>query len=261
MGVYRQKYEDWFNNLNEAERKAETSRLNSTKTVRNKGSATAAAKQNAQAQAQQHHQQQQQQQQQQQLVQQQQIIQEPTIVNVPSNMTPAGPAFSLTPIMMPTQPVQLQVQPVNNMPVVAVGGGGAAAGGQAAGGKDREKLLQDILNREPVEPARSPRQLFITEWLSKHKKKKPADAKGAWKSLDKKEKKKWQEKLEPQRVKYIEDYTVFVRGLDKDELEMYTELKQKRDEEEEGQNDSSDSDSDTSDSEDSESESESDSED
>merc|ERR1719333_2061027 len=91
-------------------------------------------------------------------------------------------------------------------------------------GKDRQQLLDDILRREPIEPARSPKQLFITEWLAMTK-----------------EKKKWHEKLEPQRQKYIEDYTVFVRGLDKEELEMYTELKQKRDEEEESQNDSSDS--------------------
>lgn len=128
-------------------------------------------------------------------------------------------------------------------------------------GKDRQQLLDDILRREPIEPARSPKQLFITEWLAmaKHKKKKPSDAKDAWKNADKKEKKKWHEKLEPQRQKYIEDYTVFVRGLDKEELEMYTELKQKRDEEEESQNDSSDSESDSSESDESDSDSESDS--
>jgi len=126
-------------------------------------------------------------------------------------------------------------------------------------GKDRQQLLDDILKREPVEPARSAKQLFTSEWLAKHKKKKQSDAKEAWKSLDKKEKKKWHEKLEPQRQKYIEDYTVFVRGLDKEELEMYTELKQKRDEEEEGQNDSSDSESDSSESDESDSDSESDS--
>ena len=61
--------------------------------------------------------------------------------------------------------------------------------------------------------------------------------------------------------KYIEEYTVFVRGLDKEELEMYTELKQRRDEEEDAarQNESSDSDSDSSDSDESESDSDSDS--
>merc|ERR1719266_3088905 len=157
-------------------------------------------------------------------------VQEPKIVNVPSNVTPAGPAFSLanlTPVMvqpqmsMMQQPVAMQVIP----------------------GKDRQQLLDDILKREPVEPARSPKQLFISEWLTK-------------------EKKKWHEKLEPQRQKYIEDYTVFVRGLDKEELEMYTELKQKRDEEEEArrQNESSDSDSDdTSDESDDDSDSDSES--
>merc|ERR1739844_369643 len=110
-------------------------------------------------------------------------------------------------------------------------------------GKDRQQLLDDILKREPVEPARSAKQLFTSEWLAKHKKKKQSDAKEAWKSLDKKEKKKWHEKLEPQRQKYIEDYTVFVRGLDK----------------EENQNDSSDSETDSSESDESDSDSESDS--
>ena len=77
--------------------------------------------------------------------------------------------------------------------------------------------------------------------------------------MSKADKKKWHEKLEPMRQKYIEDYTIFVRRLDKEELEMYTELKQKRDEEEESQNDSSDSDSDSSESDDSDSDSDSDS--
>lgn len=34
MAVYRQKYEEWFNALSDAEREAETARLNSNKTVR-----------------------------------------------------------------------------------------------------------------------------------------------------------------------------------------------------------------------------------
>merc|ERR1712223_46838 len=134
--------------------------------------------------------------------------------------------------------------------------------GPATTTKDRQSLLDEILKREPVEPARSPKQLFVAEYLLKHKKKKQVDAKAAWKALEKKEKKKWHEKLEPQRQKYIEDYTVFVRGLDKEELEMYTELKQKRDEEEEArrQNESSDSDSDdTSDESDDDSDSDSES--
>merc|ERR1711860_456159 len=145
--------------------------------------------------------------------------------------------------------------------------------------KDRQQLLDDILKREPVEPARSAKQLFVNEYLGKlhkilsqfglkfnfflflgkHKKKDRNAGKSAWKALDKKEKKKWHEKLEPQRQRYIDDYTIFVRRLDKEELEMYTELKQKRDEEEESQNDSSDSESDSSESGDSDSESDSDS--
>jgi len=222
MGVYRQKYEDWFNNLTDAERKAETERLNSSKSVRKQpASKTAPA------------------------------IQEPKIVNVPSNVSPAGPVFSLpnlTPMQVMQQPQQVQIMPQH----VTM---------QMMPAKDRQTLLDDILKREPVEPARSPRQLFFKEWLSlsKNKKKKESDAKSAWKALDKKDKKKWKERLEPQRQKYIEDYTIFVRGLDKEELEMYTELKQKRDEEEENQNDSSDSDSDSSESDDSEDSSDSDS--
>ena len=122
MGVYRQKYEDWFNNLSDTERKAETARMNSSKTMR-KAPVTKVAGATP--------------------------VQEPKIVNVPSNVTPAGPAFSLanlTPVMvqpqmsMMQQPVAMQVIP----------------------GKDRQQLLDDILKREPVEPARSPKQLFIS---------------------------------------------------------------------------------------------------
>merc|ERR1712020_288955 len=146
-----------------------------------------------------------------------------------TNLTPISVMQGVQP-----QPVQMLPQPVTmqvSLPTTT---------------KDRQSLLDEILKREPVEPARSPKQLFVAEFLLKHKKKKQVDAKAAWKALEKKEKKKWHEKLEPQRQKYIEDYTVFVRGLDKEELEMYTELKQKRDEEEEArrQNESSDSDSD-----------------
>ena len=270
MGVYRQKYEDWFNALNDTERKAETARMNSTKSVRKQpaknaaaaqaSAAAAAAAANAAAAAsasgggaghvntisgt---------------TTSATSVIHEPKIVNVPSNVTPAGPAFSitnLTPVVMqsqmqpPQQPQQIQMlqpQPALAMQV------------SLPTMKDRQSLLDEILKREPVEPARSPKQLFVSEFLVKHKKKKQVDAKAAWKALDKKEKKKWHERLEPQRQKYIEDYTVFVRGLDKEELEMYTELKQKRDEEEESQNDSSDSESETSESDDSDSESDSDS--
>ena len=239
MGVYRQKYEDWFNNLSDTERKAETARMNSSKSVRKQPSnnanaakaAAAAANNNPSSNT-------------------TSVIHEPKIVNVPSNVTPAGPAFSitnLTPVVMQPQPVQMMpAQPVTMQVIPA---------------KDRQSLLDDVLKREPVEPARSPKQLFVTEWLglAKNKKKKHSDAKDAWKALDKKEKKKWHEKLEPQRQKYIEAYTVFVRGLDREELEMYQELKEKRDKEEESQHDSSDSESDSSESDDSDSDSDSDS--
>ena len=94
MGVYRQKYEDWFNALNDTERKAETARMNSSKTMR-KAPATKVAGATA-------------------------VQEPPKIVNVPSNVTPAGPAFSLanlTPVMvqpqmsMMQQPVTMQVIP------------------------------------------------------------------------------------------------------------------------------------------------------
>jgi len=227
MSVYRQKYEDWFNQLTDVERKAETARMNSSKSVKRQPAAAKNAN-NASTTT---------------------TINEPKFVNVPSNVTPAGPAFSianLTPVVMQSgQQVQMQqMQPQQPLPVQQ---------------KDRQQLLDDILKREPVEPARSAKQLFVNEYLGKHKKKDRNAGKSAWKALDKKEKKKWHEKLEPQRQRYIDDYTIFVRRLDKEELEMYTELKQKRDEEEESQNDSSDSESDSSESDDSDSESDSDS--
>ena len=39
MSVYRQRYEEWFNNLSDVEREAETSRLNSNKSTRKTGAA------------------------------------------------------------------------------------------------------------------------------------------------------------------------------------------------------------------------------
>ena len=144
MGVYRQEYEEWFSNLSEEERKAETNRNSLKKNTRNP----------------------------------------PTAKVVP----PASVGVSSPPVLVQQGSVT---------------------------SKNIETLKSNILKREPVEPARSPKQLFINEWLLKHKKKKAGDAKEVWKRMEKKAKKIWQEKLEPQRQKYIEAYTVFVRGLDK----------------------------------------------
>jgi len=55
---------------------------------------------------------------------------------------------------------------------------------------------------------RSPKQLFLLDYLAKHKKKKSAnDGKEIWRKMDKKDKKLWAERLEPQRTKYITAYT------------------------------------------------------
>jgi hypothetical protein len=221
MSDYRQRYEEWFNGLSEEERKAESARNMSSKKVKptaTKGPKPVAIPVHSTAMA-------------------------TSTMGTPiqiqnltgTNINHAPVAFTMTPQVMPQQIiVQAPIQ------------------------RDVNQLRQEILNREPVEPARSPKLLFVTEWLAKHKKKKVSDAKDAWKKLDKKEKKKWAEKLEPQRQKYIEDYTVFVRALDKEELELYTEMKAKRDEEEEARraNESSDSeDTESSDSDSDESES------
>jgi len=78
---------------------------------------------------------------------------------------------------------------------------------------------------------------------------------------DKKDKKKWLKMLEPQRQRYIEAYTIFVRGLNKEELELYTEMKARRDAEDEAKRsvESSDEESDTSDESDTEKDSDSES--
>merc|ERR1711990_188210 len=114
MGVYRQKYEDWFNGLSEAERKAETSRMNSGKSTRarNNAAAAAAAAQGltvpAKSSPAKLRQQQQHQQQQNQLVAQvaaaAPTVVEPKIVSVPAHgVTPVGPPMNLTPtLMVPT---------------------------------------------------------------------------------------------------------------------------------------------------------------
>merc|ERR1711915_1158545 len=108
--------------------------------------------------------------------------------------------------------------------------------------KDRVDILRaEILRREPVEPARSPKQLFLSDYIKKQRRKDKkssdqklhSDGKEIWKVTDKKDKKKWLKMLEPQRQKYIEAYTIFVRGLNKEELELYTEMKARRDAEDE----------------------------
>lgn len=124
----------------------------------------------------------------------------------------------------------------------------------------------EILRREPVEPARSHKQLFLSDYHKKNRKKDKkstdeklfADGKVFWRNMDKKDKRKWVKMLEPQRQRYIEAYTIFVRGLNKEELELYTDMKARRDAEEEAKRAVESSDSEESDSE-SESESDSDS--
>lgn len=223
MSVYRQAYEDWFSSLSEEERRAETSRVNTSKTKVSKANALNKGKVAPAA---------------------------PTghIVSLGPQTTIAPQTVSFT----MTQPQQQSQQMMTIPQQIIV---------QAAPPpvvRDANQLLQNVLQREPVEPARSPKQLFISEWLLRHKKKKPQDAQEAWKALTREEKKQWAEKLEPQRQKYIEAYTVFVRGLDKEELELYTDLKEKRDEEEEARRRNESSDSDVSETSASESESESD---
>lgn len=124
----------------------------------------------------------------------------------------------------------------------------------------------EILRREPVEPARSHKQLFLSDYHKKNRKKDKkstdeklfSDGKVFWRNMDKKDKRKWVKMLEPQRQRYIEAYTIFVRGLNKEELELYTDMKARRDAEEEAKRAVESSDSEESDSE-SESESDSDS--
>jgi len=104
-----------------------------------------------------------------------------------------------------------------------------------------EALRAEILRREPVEPARSHKQLFLSDYVKKARKKDKKsndaklsfDGKEIWRVTEKKDKKKWLKMLEPQRQRYIEAYTVFVRGLNKEELELYTEMKARRDAEDE----------------------------
>jgi len=124
----------------------------------------------------------------------------------------------------------------------------------------------EILRREPLEPARSHKQLFLSDHLKKNRKKdkKSTDSKileegkQIWRKMEKKDKRKWVKMLEPQRQRYIEAYTIFVRGLNKEELELYTDMKARRDAEDEAKRTAESSDSEESESE-SESESDTDS--
>ena len=134
--------------------------------------------------------------------------------------------------------------------------------------KDRvDTLRAEILRREPVEPARSPKQLFLSDYVKKQRRKDKkstdqklhSDGKEIWKVTDKKDKKKWLKMLEPQRQKYIEAYTIFVRGLNKEELELYTEMKARRDAEDEAKRAVESSDEEESDTSDDESDTDSES--
>ena len=78
MSVYRQRYEEWFNNLSDVEREAETSRLNSNKSTRKTGAAK--VKQEPK----------QQQQQQQQQLQQQQMQPPMMTINQPQHINLAS---------------------------------------------------------------------------------------------------------------------------------------------------------------------------
>jgi len=134
--------------------------------------------------------------------------------------------------------------------------------------KDRVEVLRaEILRREPVEPARSHKQLFLSDYVKKMRKKDKKstdqkllfDGKEIWKVTEKKDKKKWLKMLEPQRQRYIEAYTIFVRGLNKEELELYTEMKARRDAEDEAKRATESSDEEESDTSDDESDTDSDS--
>ena len=134
--------------------------------------------------------------------------------------------------------------------------------------KDRVEVLRaEILRREPVEPARSHKQLFLSDYAKKMRKKDKKstdqkllfDGKEIWKVTEKKDKKKWLKMLEPQRQRYIEAYTIFVRGLNKEELELYTEMKARRDAEDEAKRATESSDEEESDTSDDESDTDSDS--
>ena len=130
-----------------------------------------------------------------------------------------------------------------------------------------DTLRSEILRREPVEPARSPKQLFLSDYVKKQRRKDKkstdlkltSDGKEIWRVTDKKDKKKWLKQLEPQRQKYIEAYTIFVRGLNKEELELYTEMKARRDAEDEAKRAVESSDEEESDTSDDESDSDSES--
>ena len=66
--------------------------------------------------------------------------------------------------------VQVQQSGIPIVNAAASSSGGGAP--MTATGHDQNKLREDIPQREPLEPARSPKQLYVTEWLAKNKIKK-----------------------------------------------------------------------------------------
>ena len=67
-----------------------------------------------------------------------------------------------------------------------------------------------FFRRKPVEPARSHKQLFLSDYVKKARKKDKKsteakltfDGKEIWRVTEKKDKKKWLKMLEPQRQRY-----------------------------------------------------------
>ena len=177
------------------------------------------------------------------------------------------PAPMAAQVTQPAPAAMTHVTPAPSTTVTAIPAAAPVSVKPETGTVRVDGLRSEILRREPVEPARSPKQLFLSDYVKKQRRKDKkstdqklqSDAKEIWRVTDKKDKKKWLKMLEPQRQKYIEAYTIFVRGLNKEELELYTEMKARRDAEDEAKRAVESSDEEESDTSDDESDTDSES--
>jgi len=129
MAVYRQKYEDWFNGLSDAEREAETARLNSNKTARKPG--VIKIKQESKP-----------------------MMTAPTIQQ---QQPPPQILANLTPVMVPGMTGIQMSQPISVVQTIPIHDAGpmiVQVSTNNGMNNERTMLLSSILQREPQEPAR-----------------------------------------------------------------------------------------------------------
>ncbi|XP_039278514.1 nucleolar transcription factor 1-A-like isoform X3 [Nilaparvata lugens] len=96
--------------------------------------------------------------------------------------------------------------------------------------KKPETSTAEMFANEPAVPPKTATEYFVKKYLSeKHGEPiSKQQAKGAWQALSDKKRLKYEKELTLLKAKYIHDYEAFLKGMDKQQLEKFSELTQKR---------------------------------